>query len=200
MGWGVKRQGCQGYCKKPIPNRSTAQRHVTGTKLIHTTDSRNSEHFSLTFGRYAGRIPVGAPVIPRTCAFAQTTAMSSFIASLVRTSNSSFLQDSVTLRSQKAQTSRKHCGHVAFNRTRSSSSAIIFSQPPTQGPVRLFVALYGYDYFIKGTRSEGVCEHTEEQDIYPPSAPPPHQKRRLARSWTQLDDKKLQDGPGIEFR
>jgi len=90
VGWGVKRQGCQGYCKKPIPTRNTAQRHVTGTKLIHTTDSRSSEHFSLTFGRYVGRIPVSAPVIPRTCAFAQSAATSSLIASLVRTCHSSF--------------------------------------------------------------------------------------------------------------
>jgi hypothetical protein len=63
VGVRVTRQGCQGYCKKPIPNRSTAQRHVTDTKLIHTTDSINSD-ISLIFGRHASLIPVGAPVIP----------------------------------------------------------------------------------------------------------------------------------------
>lgn len=156
MGWRVKRQGCQGYCWKPIPNRSTVQRHVKGTKVIHMTDSRINEHFSLTFGRYAGRIPVGALVIPRTCAFAQIETISSLIASLVRTSNSSFLRDCVRLRSQKAQTSRKHCCLVAFNRTRSLSSEIIFFQSPTQGTARLFAALYRYDYFTKRTRREGV--------------------------------------------
>jgi hypothetical protein len=149
VGWGVKRQGCQGYCWKPIPNRSTIQRHVKGTKVIHMTDSRSNEHFSLTFGGYAGRIP-------RTCAFAQTETISSHIASLVRTRNSSFLRNCVRLRSQKAQTSRKHCCLVAFNRTRSFSSEIIFFQSPTQGTARLFAALYRYDYFTKRTRREGV--------------------------------------------
>jgi len=156
VGWGVKRQGCQGYCWKPIPNRSTAQHHVTGTKVIHTTDSRSNEHFSLTFGSYAGRIPFGAPVIPRTRAFAQTETTSSLIASLVRTRKSSFLRDCVRLRSQKAQTSRNHYCLVAFNRTRSFSSEIIFFHSPTQGTVRLFYALYRYDYFTKRTRREGV--------------------------------------------
>jgi len=139
-----------------LPETDTDPQYSTGTKPIHTTDSRSSEHFSLTFGRYAGRIPVGAPVIPRTCAFAQSAVTSSLTASLVRTRNSSFLRDCVRLRSQKAQTSRKYCGLVPFHRTRSFSSEIIFFLSPTQGTVRIFTTLYEYDYFTKRTRTEGI--------------------------------------------
>jgi len=91
------------------------------------------------------------------------------IASLVRTRNSSFLRDCVRLRSKKAQTSRKYCGLVAFHRTRSITSEIIFFQSPTQGTVRIFATLYGYDYFTKRTRTEGIWGQTEEQNIYPPA-------------------------------